>query len=175
MRRYPLFGKMKLENLEKLYVDELKDAYDFEHQILDALPKMEESARSEQLKEAFREHRRQTENQVRRLEQVFNHLGRDADRKTCKGMKGVIAEGEEVVKAKGDDATIDAALIAAAQRVEHYEIAVYGTLRTYARALGHTEQANLLQQNLDEESTADEKLTRLAESGINVAATVAPG
>ncbi len=167
-----MFGKIKLENLEKLYVDELKDAYDFEHQILDALPKMEEAAVSPQLKEAFREHREQTRGQVKRLEQVFNMLGRDADRKTCKGMKGLIDEGEEYIKAKGDDATIDAALVSAAQRVEHYEMAVYGTLRTFARALGHTEQANLLQQTLDEESKTDEKLTRLAESGINVEATV---
>jgi len=167
-----LFGKMNLDNLKQVYVDELKDAYDFEHQILDALPKMEEAASSPELKQAFEEHRRQTENQVRRLEQVFNHLGRDPERKTCKGMKGLIAEGEEIVKARGDGAAIDAALISGAQRVEHYEMAVYGTLRTYARALGHEEQATLLQQNLSEEKAADEKLTRLAESGINVEAAV---
>jgi ferritin-like metal-binding protein YciE len=167
-----LFGKMNLDNLKQVYVDELKDAYDFEHQILDALPKMEEAASSPELKQAFQEHRRQTENQVRRLEQVFNHLGRDPERKTCKGMKGLIAEGEEFVKARGDGAAIDAALISGAQRVEHYEMAVYGTLRTYARALGHEEQATLLQQNLSEEKAADEKLTRLAESGINVEAAV---
>ena len=167
-----MFGKMNLDNLKQVYVDELKDAYDFEHQILDALPKMEEAASSPELKQAFEEHRRQTENQVRRLEQVFNHLGRDPERKTCKGMKGLIAEGEEIVKARGDGAAIDAALISGAQRVEHYEMAVYGTLRTYARALGHEEQATLLQQNLSEEKAADEKLTRLAESGINVEAAV---
>jgi len=167
-----LFGKMNLENLKQVYVDELKDAYDFEHQILDALPKMEEAASSPELKRAFQEHRRETENQVRRLEQVFNHLGRDAERKTCKGMKGLIAEGEDFVKARGDGAAIDAALISGAQRVEHYEMAVYGTLRTYARALGHEEQATLLQQNLSEEKAADEKLTGLAESGINVEAAV---
>jgi ferritin-like metal-binding protein YciE len=163
---------MNLENLKQVYVDELKDAYDFEHQILDALPKMEEAASSPELKQAFQEHRRETENQVRRLEQVFNHLGLDAERKTCKGMKGLIAEGEEFVKARGDGAAIDAALISGAQRVEHYEMAVYGTLRTYARALGHEEQATLLQQNLSEEKAADENLTRLAESGINVEAAV---
>ena len=167
-----MFGKMNLENLKQVYVDELKDAYDFEHQILDALPKMEEAASSPELKRAFQEHRRETENQVRRLEQVFNHLGRDPERKTCKGMKGLIAEGEEFVKARGDGAAIDAALISGAQRVEHYEMAVYGTLRTYARALGHEEQATLLQQNLSEEKAADEKLTGLAESGINVEAAV---
>ena len=167
-----MFGNMKLENLETLYVDELKDAYDFEHQILDALPKMTDAAHSSELAEAFREHRRETENQVRRLEQVFNLMGRDPDRKTCKGMKGLLAEGEEYVKAKGDDATVDAALISAAQRVEHYEIAVYGTLRTYAQVLGQPEHAALLRQSLEEESAANEKLTRLAESGINVEARV---
>ncbi|HEX6200340.1 MAG TPA: ferritin-like domain-containing protein [Thermoanaerobaculia bacterium] len=167
-----MFGNLKLENLETLYVDELKDAYDFEHQILDALPKMEEAATHAELQSAFREHRRETENQVRRLEQVFNSLGRDAERKTCKGMKGLIAEGEEYVKARGDDAAIDAALISGAQRVEHYEMAVYGTLRTYARALGHEDQATLLNQSLEEEKAADAKLTRLAESGINVNAAV---
>ncbi|HUF78057.1 MAG TPA: ferritin-like domain-containing protein [Thermoanaerobaculia bacterium] len=161
-----------LDNLKVLYVDELKDAYDFEHQILDALPKMEEAASDSQLKRAFQEHRRETENQVRRLEQVFNHLGRDAERKTCKGMKGVISEGEDYVKASGDGEVIDAALISAAQRVEHYEMAVYGSLRTYARALGFEDQAELLQQNLSEEKAADEKLTGLAESGSHVKATV---
>ena len=169
-----MFGKIKLENLAALYTDELKDAYDFEHQVLDALPEMEEAAVSPQLKEAFREHREQTKGQVRRLEQVFSLLGQDAERKTCKGMKGLLSEGSDYIKAKGDDATLDAALISAAQRVEHYEMAVYGTLRTFARALGHPEQANLLQQTLEEEAKADDRLTRLAESGINVEATV-PG
>ena len=168
-----MFGTMKLENLETLYVDELKDAYDFEHQILDALPKMAEAAHSTELQAAFREHRRETENQVRRLEQVFRSLGREADRKTCKGMKGLLSEGDEFVKARGDDATVDAALISAAQRVEHYEMAVYGTLRTYAEVLGHDDQARLLDESLDEESAADEKLTELATSGINVEATTA--
>ncbi len=168
-----MFGKMKIESLETLYLDELKDAYDFEHRILDALPKMEESATSPELVEAFRQHRRETENQVRRLEQVFDSLGRDAERKTCKGMKGLISEGEEYVEARGDEAAIDAALIASAQRVEHYEMAVYGTLRTYARALGHEDQARLLQESLEEEKAADETLTRLAETGINVEAAMA--
>ena len=104
---------------------------------------------------------------------MFRSLGREAARKTCKGMKGLIAEGEEYVKAKGDEATLDAALISAAQRVEHYEIAVYGTLRTYADALGYADQARLLDENLEEESAADEKLTELATSGINVEARAA--
>jgi len=165
-----MFGKIKMNNLKDLYVDELKDAYDFEHRILEALPKMEQSADADELKQAFREHRTQTENQVRRLEQVFREIGEEPSRKTCKGMKGLIEEGEEYVKARGDSDTIDAALISAAQRVEHYEMAVYGTLRTYAEVLGHTSQASLLQENLDEEAQTDDKLTRLAESGINVEA-----
>ncbi len=165
-----MFGNLRLENLEKLYIDELKDAYDFEHQLLEALPKMEEAAYTGELKQAFRDHRLETEGQVRRLEQVFRSLGREAERKTCKGMKGLIAEGEEYIRAKGDEATLDAALIAAAQRVEHYEIAVYGTLRTYAEALGREDQARLLDQTLEEESAADEKLTDLAQSGINAEA-----
>ena len=165
-----MFGKMKLESLKSLYLDELKDAYDFEHQILDALPKMEKTATAEELKSAFREHRAQTERQVERLEQVFASLGEKPERKTCKGMKGLIAEGEEYLKARGDKDTIDASLISAAQRVEHYEMAVYGTLREYARVLGVPDQGRLLQQNLDEEKGADQKLTQLAEQGINVAA-----
>ena len=165
-----MFGKMKLESLKSLYLDELKDAYDFEHQILEALPKMEKAATAEELKSAFREHRAQTERQTERLEQVFASLGEKAERKTCKGMKGLLAEGEEYLKAHGDRDAVDASLIAAAQRVEHYEIAVYGTLREYARVLGVPDQGRLLQQNLEEEKTADQKLTQLAEQGINVAA-----
>jgi ferritin-like metal-binding protein YciE len=165
-----MFGKMKLESLRTLYLDELKDAYDFEHQILDALPKMEKAATADELKGAFREHRTQTQQHVQRLEQVFRSLGAQAERKTCKGMKGVIAEGEEYVKARGDRDTIDASLISAAQRVEHYEMAVYGTLREYARVLGAADQGRLLQQTLDEEKKTDQKLTQLAEQGINLAA-----
>ena len=165
-----MFGKMKLESLKTLYLDELKDAYDFEHQLLEALPKMEKAASADELKSAFREHLGQTERQVDRLEQVFTSLGVAADRKTCKGMKGLLTEGDEYLKARGDRDTIDASLIAAAQRVEHYEIAVYGTLREYARVLGAADQMRLLQQTLDEEKSADQKLTRLAEQGINVAA-----
>jgi ferritin-like metal-binding protein YciE len=165
-----MFGKIKLESLKSLYLDELKDAYDFEHQILDALPKMEKAATAEELKAAFREHRAQTERQVERLKQVFSSLGEKPDRKTCKGMKGLITEGEEYLEARGDRDTIDASLIAAAQRVEHYEMAVYGTLREYARVLGVPDQGRLLQETLDEEKTADKKLTQLAEQGINIAA-----
>ncbi|HEX2466554.1 MAG TPA: ferritin-like domain-containing protein [Thermoanaerobaculia bacterium] len=161
---------MKLESLKSLYLDELKDAYDFEHQLLEVLPKMEKTATAEELKSAFREHCVQTERQVERLKQVFASLGHKPERKTCKGMKGLIAEGDEYLKARGDRDTIDASLISAAQRVEHYEMAVYGTLREYARVLGVPDQGRLLQQNLDEEKAADQKLTQLAEQGINVAA-----
>jgi ferritin-like metal-binding protein YciE len=162
-----MFGSMKLENLKELYLDELKDAYDFEQQLCDALPKMEKAATAPELKEAFRSHLEETKGQVERLERVFQSLGEKADRKTCKGMKGLIAEGEEYLKARGDKTTHDAALISAAQRVEHYEMAVYGTLRAYAECLGYQDQASLLQETLDEEGQADKKLTMLAESAIN--------
>ena len=158
---------MRIENLEKLFVDQLKDVYDAEHQLVDALGKMEEGASSPQLKRAFSEHRKQTQRQVQRLEQVFAGLGEKPERKTCKGMKGLVGEGEEILDAKGDEAAIDAGLIGAAQKVEHYEMATYGTLRTFAQQLGRSQEARLLQEILDEESQANEKLTALATSGIN--------
>jgi ferritin-like metal-binding protein YciE len=167
-----MIGGEKLENLRGLYLDELEDIYDGEHRILEALPKMEEAADAHELKDAFREHHRQTQGQVQRLERVFRSLGETPQRKTCKGIEGLLAEGEEFVKARGDDDTRDAALISAAQRVEHYEMAAYGTLRTFARALGHEDQANLLQETLDEEGVTDRKLTQLAEAGINELAAV---
>jgi ferritin-like metal-binding protein YciE len=163
----------KLESLRELYLDEIKDIYDAEHQILQALPKMEEKATAPELKDAFREHFSQTTNQVARLEQVFQLLGVEPERKTCKGMKGLLAEGEHFVKARGDDDTLDAALIAAAQRVEHYEMAAYGTLRTYALCLGHEPQAELLQTTLDEEKETDQNLSMIAESTVNDLAAMA--
>jgi ferritin-like metal-binding protein YciE len=166
---------MRIENLEKLFVDQLKDVYDAEHQLVDALGKMEEGASSPQLKRAFAEHRKQTQRQVQRLEQVFAGLGEKPERKTCKGMKGLVGEGEEILEAKGDEAAIDAGLIGAAQKVEHYEMATYGTLRTFARQLGRSQEARLLQQILDEESQANEKLTALATSGINQQAETTSG
>jgi ferritin-like metal-binding protein YciE len=166
-----LFGK-NLENLRQLYLDELKDLYDAEHQILEALPKMEERAHTNELKDGFARHFEQTQRQIARLEQVFQSLGERAERKTCKGMKGLIAEGDSFVSASGDDETVDAALIGAAQRVEHYEMAAYGTLRTWARILGEEKQAKLLQQTLDEEGETDKKLTGIAESWVNVQAAV---
>jgi ferritin-like metal-binding protein YciE len=167
-----MFGSNKFETLEDLYVDELRDLYDAEHQILDALPKMIERASHDELKQAFRQHLDETRGQVARLEQVFERLGHKADRKTCAAMKGLIAEGKEILEAKGNEDVIDAGLIAAAQRVEHYEIAGYGTLRTLARRLGHEDQARLLQQNLEQEGNADQTLTRIAETRVNVEAAV---
>jgi ferritin-like metal-binding protein YciE len=161
---------MKLETLNDLLLDHLKDLYDAEHQITKALPKMAEAASSQQLKSAFQQHLSETENQIRRLEQAFGTMGKKATRKTCKGMKGVIEEGDEILKEDADPSVRDAGLISAAQKVEHYEIAGYGTARSYAQMLGMTEVANLLQQTLDEEGMTDEKLTQLAESSINVQA-----
>jgi ferritin-like metal-binding protein YciE len=167
-----MFGTNKFETLEDLYVEELRDLYDAEHQILKALPKMIDRASHDELKQAFRNHLEETRSQVTRLEQVFERLGRKADRKTCVAMKGLLSEGEEILGAKGDADVIDAGLIASAQRVEHYEMAGYGTVRTLARRLGNEDQAQLLQQNLDQESRADQKLTQIAESRVNVEAAM---
>lgn len=161
---------MSLDSLEKLFLEELRDIYNAEKQILRALPRMAKTANSPQLQQAFTNHLRETEGQVQRLEQVFQELGQSARGKTCKGMQGLLEEGKEVLEKKGEPPVIDAALIASAQRVEHYEIAVYGCLRTYAQLLGHSRAEQLLQQTLQEEETADKKLTNLAESGINDAA-----
>src|SRR5687768_3878493 len=166
---------MKIDNLQKLFVEELKDVYDAEHQILDALPKMTEAASSQELKRAFTQHRAETQGQVRRLEQVFRGFGKEPERKTCEGMKGLLEEGKEFIDADGDKDAIDAALISAAQKVEHYEIATYGTLRTFALTLGRREEAQLLQETLDEEAAADEKLTDIAVSGVNPEATEGNG
>jgi ferritin-like metal-binding protein YciE len=164
---------MKLESLRELFIEELQDLYSAEEQILEALPKMIEKAQAPELKNAFENHLRQTENQVSRLDQIFDQLpDEDRDDKTCKGMKGVLADGEEIVKAKGDAEVRDAGMISAAQHVEHYEIAGYGTARTYAELLGHREWAQLLQQTLDEEKETDQLLSQLA-SRINLEAKAA--
>jgi ferritin-like metal-binding protein YciE len=163
---------MKLESLKDLYLEQLKDLYSAETQLVDALPKMAERATSTDLKKGFQDHLLQTQEHVRRLEQIFQDLGDSPKGHTCEGMKGLIKEGEEMIKMKGDDKVIDAGLIAAAQRVEHYEIAGYGTVRTYAEMLGKSQHASLLERTLQEEEMTDEKLTRLAESHINVEATV---
>jgi ferritin-like metal-binding protein YciE len=158
---------MSLDSLKDLYVEQLQDLYSAENQILKALPDMEERAQHPKLKSAFREHRQVTEEQVQRLEQIFDDLGASPKGHHCKGMEGLIKEGQEMIKEKGDDDVIDAGLIAAAQRVEHYEIAGYGTVRTFAQQLGHDNHVDLLQRTLDEEGETDKKLTRLAEGLIN--------
>jgi ferritin-like metal-binding protein YciE len=162
---------MKTTNLEKLFVDTLKDLYDAEHQIIEALPKMEQAASSTDLKQGLRQHLEQTRSQAQRLEQVFSIVGEKPSRKKCVGMEGVIREGEQhMQELKQDRDTLDAGLIASAQKVEHYEIAGYGTAKTYANTLGHQDAARLLDQTLSEEYATDERLTRLAESHINVEA-----
>ena len=158
---------MRLESLKDLYREQLKDLYSAETQLLDALPKMADAASAPDLKSAFSEHLRQTQEHVRRLERIFDQLGERPKGHTCEGMKGLIREGEEMLAMKGDPAVLDAGLIAAAQRVEHYEIAGYGTVRTYAELLGHDEHMTLLERTLDEEEQTDELLTRLAESHVN--------
>ena len=162
---------MKVENLETLFVDSLKDLYDAEHQILDALPKMADAASSSDLKRGLQNHLEQTRGQARRLEQVFSTVNQRPSRKKCMGMQGLITEGEQQMKElKGDRDVLDAGLLAAAQKVEHYEISGYGTAKTYARMLGHQDAADLLDQTLKEEYAADDLLTRIAESHINIEA-----
>lgn len=166
---------MKIDNLQALFLHELKDAYDFEHRILEGLEEMEQAADAEPLQQAFRQHYQQTEGQIERLERVFAELGEEPQREPCDGIQGILEEGSEVADAEGDPAAIDAALIAGAQRVEHYEIAAYGTLRAFAEHLGYEGAAKLLQQTLDEESKTDEKLTRLAVDNINRQAAAGGG
>jgi ferritin-like metal-binding protein YciE len=161
------------ETLHDLYLNELRDLYSAETQLLEALPKMAKAASSSHLKEAFRAHLEQTEGHVSRLEEIFQALGDEPSGETCKAMQGLIAEGEEYVKAGGDSNVRDAGLIGAAQRVEHYEIAGYGTARTLATRLGETEAADKLQATLEEEAEADRKLTEIAESEVNVEAATA--
>ena len=160
---------MEINSLRELYIDQLRDLYDAEYQLIKALPKMAEGATSEELREGIEEHLEQTRNQAQRLEQIFERLGETPKGERCKGMEGVIKEGSETLEKEMDDDTKDAAIIAAAQRVEHYEIAGYGTVRTYANLLGETEAAELLEETLDEEKETDQKLTQLAEE-INIEA-----
>jgi ferritin-like metal-binding protein YciE len=162
---------MKLKTLKDLYIEELRDLYSAESQITRALPKMAKAATNPKLKAAFEHHLEQTKGQITRLETIFKTLGEKATGKTCKAMEGLVAEGEELIKEKPDPQVLDAGLISAAQRVEHYEIAGYGSVRTYAETLGETDAARLLQETLDEEGETDKKLTALAESVINVQAT----
>jgi ferritin-like metal-binding protein YciE len=155
---------VKLQNLRDLWVDELKDLYHAEHQILKALPKMAKAAVDEELRAAFEEHLEQTRVHVERLEQVFEQIDEAPKGKRCKGMEGIIAEGKEMLDLDLPEPVGDAALIAAAQRVEHYEIAAYGTVRTYAELLGEGDAVTLLEETLNEEKETDERLTGIAES-----------
>src|SRR5688500_2790507 len=155
------------KSLHDAFIDELRDTYDAEKQILKALPKMAKAATSAELREAFEAHLEETRGQVQRLEQVFAGLDEKARGKHCDGVAGIIEEGKSIMEEDFDDTTMDACLIAAAQRVEHYEMAAYGTLVAWAEAMGHSEAVALLQQTLDEEKAADQKLSALAESGIN--------
>lgn len=166
-----LFTSTEFNNFEDLFREQIEDLYDAEHRLTDALPKMAEAASSSQLKQAFQDHLIETQGHVSRLEQVFRELNIEPKRTTCQAMKGLVAEGEEMIKAKGDPDIKDAALIAAAQRVEHYEISAYGTARSFARRLGLTQAVTLLQQTLEEEKAADEKLNNIAESSVNAQAS----
>src|ERR1700716_3052311 len=164
---------MAMDSLKDLYVDELKDLYNAENQLVKALPKMAKKASAPELRRAFESHLEQTKVHVDRLEKIFKGLGEKASGKTCKAMKGLVEEGKGIIEEDGDDSVLDAALIGAAQRVEHYEIAGYGVVRTFASLLGDDNAASILQRTLNEEAETDKKLTGLAESIINVEASEA--
>ena len=165
-------GNMKLDTLEQLYISELRDLYSAENQLLKALPKMAKGATSPELKDAFEKHLEQTKVHVLRLEELFGQLDESPKGKTCHGMKGLIEEGSEILKEDGEGSVLDAGIIVAAQKVEHYEIASYGSVRTFANLLGKDEEANLLQSTLDEESETNEILNGLAESVVNPEAVI---
>ena len=158
---------MELETLKDLYIHELKDLYSAENQLLKALPKMAKAATNGQLAKGFTDHLSQTEEHAARLETILESHDESTRGPKCKGMEGLIKEGDEMIKEEAEDEVRDAGLISAAQRVEHYEMAGYGVARTFARILGEDDAADLLQETLDEEKAADEKLTSLAEAGIN--------
>ena len=159
---------MEMESLQELYVEELKDLWSAENQILKALPKMIKAATHPKLKKAFAKHEKQTRVHVTRLERIFKELGESPRGKKCVGMEGLLEEGKDLISEKPEAEVLDAGLISAAQHVEHYEMAGYGTVRTWARTLGYDRQANLLQITLDEEQKTDLDLTALAESSVNV-------
>lgn len=158
---------MATTDLSELYIDKLKDLYSAEQQILRALPKMAKAAGHPELRQAFETHLHQTQGHVGRLEQIFEQLGKSAHGKTCHGMKGIIEEGVELMKENLEPGPLDAGLIAGAQSVEHYEMAGYGSVRTWAQQLGYTEHADLLRRTLEEERETDRLLTRLAEQSVN--------
>ncbi len=161
---------MELDTLKDLYVEQLRDLYDAENQILKALPKMAKKASDRELQRAFARHERVTQKQVKRLERIFKDLDASPRGKKCKGMQGLIEEAQELIKEKPEPEVLDAGMISAAQHVEHYEIAGYGTVRTYAEQLGFDRHADLLQETLDEEGEADHRLTDLAERSVNIEA-----
>jgi ferritin-like metal-binding protein YciE len=161
---------MKLESIDELFLHELKDLRSAEQQLVSALPKLAEKASSGELKQAFETHLEQTQEHLERLQKIMKDLHLNAERHKCKAMKGLIAEAQEILQADALDSVRDAAMIGAAQRVEHYEIASYGTARTYAEMLGHADAAQLLQQTLDEEKETDELLSGLALSSVNLEA-----
>jgi ferritin-like metal-binding protein YciE len=164
---------MALNSMDELFLNELKDVYNAEKQLVAALPRMAKAAQSPKLQQAIAKHLRETEGHVKRLEQILQSLGEPLRGKKCKGMEGLIEEGKEMLEEEGAPEVIDAAIISAAQRVEHYQIAAYGCLRTYALLLGNTEADRLLQQTLAEEEATDKALTALGEGGINQAAVAA--
>jgi len=164
---------MEMENLRDLYIDELKDLYSAEKQLVKALPRMAKNASNPALKKAFETHLAETENHVARLEQIFESLEASARGKKCVGMEGLIEEAKELLEEDAQEDVLDAGLISKAQHVEHYEIAGYGTVRTYAVILGETAHAKLLQQTLNDEIKTDKLLTQLAESSINIEAAMA--
>ena len=153
--------------LHDAFIDELRDTYDAEKQLTKALAKLAKASSNPKLRQAFESHLEETQGQIERLEQVFESLDEKVRGKHCEGIAGIIEEGKSIMEEEFDETTMDACLIAAGQRAEHYEMAAYGTLVAWAQAMGHTEAANLLQQTLEEEKAADKKLSGLAESGIN--------
>jgi ferritin-like metal-binding protein YciE len=165
---------MKIETMEDLFLEQVEDLYDAERRLVKALPKMAEASTSQTLRQAFESHLLETEGHVTRLENIFRTLGQDPKGQTCDAMKGLISEGEDVVSDIDESPLRDAGLIAAANRVEHYEIAAYGSARTFADILGLSEAAALLEQTLQEEKKADQKLTQLAESMVNEEALRSP-
>jgi ferritin-like metal-binding protein YciE len=165
-----LESPMPLDSLQSLFENELKDIYNGEKQLVEALPRMAKAASSPELADAITKHLKETEGHVQRIEQILGSLDMPARGKKCKGMEGLLEEGKEILGEDGEEPVKDAALISAAQRVEHYEMAAYGCLKAYAEILGHTDAARLLEKTLKEEEAADKKLNQLAEGGINQAA-----
>ena len=164
---------MEIDSLQELLIEEMRDLYSAENQLTKALPKMAKKASNPQLKKAFETHLKETEGQIKRLQQIFDKLGKKPTGKKCAAMEGLIEEGKEMMGEDMEEDTMDAALISVAQKVEHYEIASYGTVRTWAQLLGDDQTSKLLQQTLEEEGKTDKLLTELAESSINVEAAQA--